>query len=85
MSHVVAACSALTSVPVASLIASTPVFKIEASTSLRDAIRLLNDNGVTGAPVFVDEVTSVSGCGRRNAGASCWRGSHLPSPCVTLR
>ena len=49
----------LATVPASRFIASSPVFSVESSTSLRDAVRVLHENKVTGAPVVVDEVTSV--------------------------
>ncbi len=60
MSHVDAVAKFLSAIPASAFVASSPVFKIESSTSLRDAVRVLNDNNVTGAPVFVDDITSVS-------------------------
>jgi CBS domain-containing protein len=34
---------------------------MEASTSLKEALKAMHDRGITGAPVYVDDVTGVSG------------------------
>ena len=61
----------LADVPASRFIASSPVFSVESSTSLRDAVRVLHENKVTGAPVVVDEVTSVRRWSTRPACCCC--------------
>ncbi len=68
MSHVEAVTKILTAIPLTGFVTTGEVFKIEASTSLRDALRVLNERRVTGCPVFVDEVATV-GCDPRQRGS----------------
>ena len=55
MSHVDVVCGVLGRIPLSTFIASSPVFAVEAHTSLKDALNVLKTKDVTGAPVYVDD------------------------------
>ena len=59
MAHVDAVASRLFKVPVSQYVSDSPVVAIEASTSLKDALKILKATHVTGAPVYFDNITSV--------------------------
>lgn len=63
MSHASHVSKTLGSIPAATFLSTAPLFTLEAGTSLRDALKALSDRGITGAPVFVDDVTGVGATG----------------------
>lgn len=60
MSHASHVSKALSGIPAASFLSTAPLFSLEASTSLKEALKAMHDRGITGAPVYVDDVTGVS-------------------------
>ena len=84
MSHASHVSKALGSIPAATFLSTAPLFTLEAGTSLRDALKALSDRGITGAPVFVDDVTGVGGVffleNASSQGQRGWEAPQRPLP-----